>query len=140
MPKRIVSFIEVNNEMTEETTSVLLQYEPAREIYFQRQRERLISECPNETFSPPMMTHMEAQISYASETWNIEQINDFVRKLGFLEAQSADVEQSVIFFQQMNQVNINMLSYVYVHMYIPYIHSCIAECVAKYMYVCCYLI
>ena len=123
MPKRIVSFIEVNNEMTEETTSVLLQYEPAREIYFQRQRERLISECPNETFSPPMMTHIEAQISYASETWNIEQINNFVRKLGFLEAQSADVEESVIFFQQMNQVNMNNYVKLCICTYVHTIHT-----------------
>ena len=103
MPKGTVSFMEMDDEIIEENTSVLLQYEPAKEIYFRRQRERVLAENSNEAFSPPQLL---AQISYTSETWNIEQINDFVRKLGFLEAQSADVEESVNFFQQMNQVNI----------------------------------
>ena len=45
------------------------------------------------------------KLSCASETWNNEQIDDFVRKLGFLESQQAtDVDQQVKLFQQLNQV------------------------------------
>ena len=89
--------MEEENEETTENTSVLLHYEPAREIFLRRQR-RVMSE----SFSP---SHMEEPLSCGSETWNNDQIDDFVRKLGFLEAQNADMDKSVKFFQQINQVN-----------------------------------
>ena len=49
--------------------------------------------------------HFKPQISSCvSETWNSEQIDDFVRKLGFLESQGPDVDQQVKNFQQLSQV------------------------------------
>ena len=96
--------MEEENEETTENTSVLLHYEPAREICFLRHRHRVISE----SCSPLAMSHMKAPLSCVSETWNNDQIDDFVRKLGFLEAQNADMDKSVKFFQQMNQVNTYM--------------------------------
>ena len=53
--------------------------------------------------SPPAV--VQRQFSCVAETWNNEQIDDFVRKLRFLEAQSADVQQKVKIFQQLNQVS-----------------------------------
>ena len=40
----------------------------------------------------------------SSETWNNERIDDFVRKLGFLESHTTDIDQQVKSFQQLNQV------------------------------------
>ena len=49
--------------------------------------------------------HFKPQMSSCiSETWNNEQIDDFVRKLGFLESQTPDVDQQVKMFQQLSQV------------------------------------
>ena len=106
MPKKIAGTVDVGNEVTEENTSFVLHYVPAREVYFRRQRERILSKSYHETFSPSKVAYTEPQFLCVSETWNEDQINDFVRKLGFLEAQSPDVEQSVKLFQQMNQVSI----------------------------------
>lgn len=111
MPKKIAGTVDVENEVAEENTSFVLHYVPAREVYFRRQRERVLSESYNETFSPSKMAYTEPQFPCVSETWNEDQINDFVRKLGFLEAQSPDVDQSVKLFQQMNQVSIWLQSY-----------------------------
>ena len=48
--------------------------------------------------------HSKFVLHCVSETWNNEQIDDFVRKLGFLESQTTDVDQQVKLFQQLNQV------------------------------------
>ena len=49
--------------------------------------------------------HFKPQISSCvSETWNNEEIDDFVRKLGFLESQGPDVDQKAKNFQQLSQV------------------------------------
>ena len=65
-----------------------------------------VSEFHNDISSPVATPPMERQFSHTciSETWNNDQIDDFVRKLGFLETQSIDVEQRVKLFQQLNQV------------------------------------
>ena len=112
MPKKTAGAMEVGNEVAEDNSSFLLHYVPEREVYFRKQRERVFFESYHETFSPSKQAPEEPQILCVSETWNNDQINDFVRKLGFLEAQSADVEQSVKLFQQMNQVSSYLHSYL----------------------------
>ena len=101
-PKRITATLKMDHEATTEHKSeVLLHYEPTRET-LHRRRLKILSECFDEASflvtSPPHV------IPSVSETWNNEQIDDFVRKLGFLEAPNADVEQQVKLFQQLNQV------------------------------------
>lgn len=107
-PKRITGTSKMDYEATSEQNSeVLLHYEPTMTSFLQRRRVQTLSESFDETSlsvmtSPP--TAVQRQFSSVAETWNNEQIDDFVRKLGFLEAQSADVEQKVKIFQQLNQV------------------------------------
>ena len=104
MQKRIVGTTTMYNMLTPENSTVCLHYEPAKETHFRRQRMRVLSESHNEVSSPiPTMLHLEKM----SETWNNDQIDDFVRKLGFLETQSTEVEDSVKIFQQINQVTTN---------------------------------
>ena len=62
-------------------------------------------EATAEQNSEVLLHYEQRQFSCVAETWNNEQIDDFVRKLGFLEAQSTDVEQKVKIFQQLNQVS-----------------------------------
>lgn len=97
VPKTIVSITATCDELTSENASVSLNFEPAKEIEFKKER---LQESYDEASSPVTMQHF----SCMSETWNNDQIDDFVRKLGFLETQSLEVEQSVRFFQQLNQV------------------------------------
>ena len=112
MPKRIVGTSKMDYEATAEHNSeVLLHYEPAMASFLQKRRLQTLSESYDETslsiLSPPSMLK---QVSCVSETWINEQIDDFVRKLGFLEAQSTEVEQKVKLFQQLNQVVYIMVS------------------------------
>ena len=106
MPKRIAGTSKMDYEATAEHNSeILLHYEPATASFLQKRRLQTLSESYDETLlsvmSPPSM---QKQVSCVWETWINEQIDDFVRKLGFLEAQSVDVEQKVKLFQQLNQV------------------------------------
>jgi len=97
---------------------VLLYYEPIKELFDRKfKRTRGVSESSGTTdnslvTSPP---HYQKQASCSPEIWNREQIDDFVRKLGFLETQKVDQpenlileaqksEQRVKTFQQLNQV------------------------------------
>ena len=57
--------------------------------------------------------HSKFVLHCVSETWNIEQIDDFVRKLGFLENQTTDVDQAKS-FQQLYQVIEFRTSYILV--------------------------
>jgi len=103
MPKRITGTSKMDHESTiEHNSGVFLDYEPAREVYLQRRRLQTLSESHDDFLLP--VVHVERQFSCISERWNNEQIDDFVRKLGFLEAQSVDVDQRVKLFQQLNQV------------------------------------
>ena len=108
-PKRIIGTSKMDYEATaEQNSEVLLHYEPTMTSFLHRRRVQTLSESFDETSlsmtSPPAA--VQRQFSSVAETWNNEQIDDFVRKLGFLEAQSADVEQKVKIFQQLNQVGI----------------------------------
>ena len=108
-PKRITGTSKMDYEATaEQNSEVLLHYEPTMTSFMQRRRIQTLSESHDEASlsivtSP---TCVQRQFSCVAETWNNEQIDDFVRKLGFLEAQSTDVEQKVKIFQQLNQVAI----------------------------------
>ena len=108
-PKRIIGTSKMDYEATaEQNSEVLLYYEPTMTSFLQRRRVQTLSESHDETslsvISSPLAA-VQRQFSCVAETWNNEQIDDFVRKLGFLEAQSADVEQKVKIFQQLNQVS-----------------------------------
>ena len=62
-------------------------------IYISKIDGRELDEC-----------HSKFVLHCASETWNNERIDDFVRKLGFLESHTTDIDQQVKSFQQLNQV------------------------------------
>ena len=105
-PKRITGTSKMDYEETiDHDSAVLLHYEPARETLHRRRLQAALSESFDEApLLAVLSPHVERQLSHMAETWNNEQIDDFVRKLGFLEAPSADVEQQVKLFQQLNQV------------------------------------
>jgi len=101
---------------------VRLCYEPIKELFDRKFRIRGTSESTSSDISlvssPPLAPpYFQNQALYLPETWNREQIDDFVRKLGFLETQKADQsensvaevqksEQRVKTFQQLNQVGL----------------------------------
>ena len=105
-PKRIAGTTGMDYEVAPgHSSGVLLHYEPTMTSFLQKRRLQALSESHDETSMPPIMSPpVMRQVSRVAETWNNEQIDDFVRKLGFLEAQSTDVEQKVKLFQQLNQV------------------------------------
>ena len=104
-PKRIVGTSRMDYEATTEHYSgVLLHYEPTMTSFLQRRRLHTLSESHDDASLSVTSPPVQRQFSCVAETWTNEQIDDFVRKLGFLEAQSADVEQKVKVFQQLNQV------------------------------------
>lgn len=110
MPKRISGTSKMDYEATvEHNSGVFLYYEPAKEVYLQRHRLWTLSESHNDLPLPVISPRVERHFSCISETWSNEQIDDFVRKLGFLEAQSTDVDQRVKLFQQLNQVVIKII-------------------------------
>ena len=85
-------------------SEVLLHYQPVKELYhMKRMHKELSAESDsvdsNKSNTPPSTLR---SLSCIPEVWNSEQTNEFVRKLGFLEAQK--VEQQVKRFQQLNQV------------------------------------
>ena len=101
--KLVIKPKKISGTTAEHSSEVLLHYEPTIESYLQKLRFQRLSVCHDNASSP---SHIERQFSSVSETWNSEQIDDFVRKLGFLEAQSADVEEKVKLFQQLSQVGL----------------------------------
>ena len=105
-PKRIAGTIRMEYEAsTEHNSGVLLYYEPTMTSFLHRRRvQAALSESHDEITMPETPPPVGRQYSCVAETWNNEQIDDFVRKLGFLEAQSTEVEQKVKLFQQLNQV------------------------------------
>ena len=70
---------------------------PKKIIYF----EKMDSE---ESVEDHSKVFLNFQAEKFLETWNNEQIDDFVRKLGFLENQTAEDDEQVKLFQQLNQV------------------------------------
>ena len=119
-PKRITGTSKMDYEATAEHNSgVLLHYEPAMTSFLQKRRLQTVSESDETSLQVPA-TRVVRQFSCVAETWTNDQIDDFVRKLGFLEAQgpggdettkssqqsnqSTNVEQKVKLFQQLNQV------------------------------------
>ena len=101
--KLIIKPKKISETIAENNSEVLLHYEPTIESYLQKLRLQRLSVCHDNASST---SHIERQFSSVSEIWNSEQIDDFVRKLGFLEVQSADVGQKVKLFQQLNQVSL----------------------------------
>jgi len=94
-PKRIIYVSMMDNGISNESISeVFLHFEPTREL-------QTVSESHNET-------HVERQSSCITVTWNSEQIDDFVRNLGFLESQTADIDQQIKLFQQLSQVMVKV--------------------------------
>ena len=89
-------------------SEVVLCFEPMSEFYYKKYKSRTVTvsdvECfvDNSTSTP---TSAESQSIPSPEMWNREQIDDFVRKLGFLEEQTADLPVKT--FQQLNQVYIS---------------------------------
>jgi len=100
-PKRIM---QMEQGDAESSSKVLLYYEPIGELYDLKHRAKTISLCQsfegNVPFSPPTV---DKQVSCSQEVWSKKQIDEFVRKLGFLETQKAE-EESIKLFQQLNQV------------------------------------
>ena len=95
-PKKIYCISQLNVEESHKSHSgVFLHYKTRHHL-------QSLPKSPSEISSKA--SHVEEQFSYVSGTWTIEQIDDFVRKLGFLESQIADVDQNVKFFQQQSQV------------------------------------
>ena len=147
---------------------MILYYEPIKELFDRKFRKRGASESTSSDVSmvssppPPPSPYFQKQASYLPETWNREQIDDFVRKLGFLETQKADQsekpvaeaqkpEQRVKAFQQLNQVCVVCMHCVCVCMSVyefldTYVCSCviIALCYHKTSFytviigLCCY--
>ena len=104
-PKKIAGHSQTDDETA--SSEVLLHYRPMKELYHRKYRHSRLSDSGSQDVdsSMTMITPVfETQLSALLETWNNEQIEDFVRKLGFLEAQT--VEQPVKRFQQLNQVRI----------------------------------
>lgn len=89
-PKRIMHISKLNVEEVNENYSGVFLH--------QKQRHHL------QGLSPPMSAPRVDKQSCESEIWNQEQIDDFVRKLGFLENQTPHVYQQVKLFQQQSQV------------------------------------
>ena len=105
-PKKVTSTSKMEYEiLPEHNSEFLLYYEPSMESFLQRRRLQTMSESHEELSLPVLSPPTERHTSCVTETWNNEQIDDFVRKLGFLEAQNTDTEQKVKLFQQLNQVN-----------------------------------
>ena len=100
VPSKITEVPLVENAERHSSCKILLYYEPIKELSHRKFRDRLASESSDtEKGSPGCLTR---QSSCLPEIWNREQIDDFVRKLGFLEAQK--LEHRVKIFQQLNQV------------------------------------
>ena len=89
----------VTGAASECKSEVLLRYQPVKELYPIMQRPVSQSDSFERSKSNTSRRNMS---SLPEETWNSEQTDEFVRKLGFLEAQK--VEQPVKRFQQLNQV------------------------------------
>ena len=85
--KRITEASQVNTDTSDQCTSeVLLKF--------------VLTGVEHKSFKTE--NGSESSSSSLNLKWNTEQIDDFVRKLGFIEDQ--DIEQPIKVFQQLNQV------------------------------------
>ena len=111
-PKQVTQ-IEIEEFADSENGSkVSLYYKPARELYDIQRRAKTISMSESfEGAMPESPQSVQKQVSCSQEVWNREQIDDFVRKLGFLETQKVD--EPVKMFQQLNQVHGNIIAIMY---------------------------
>ena len=115
-PKRIAGSSQTDDKAG--ASEVLLHYQPMKELVHRKYQSQSVFsdlhspqdvvDCSMTMLPSPIL---KTQPSVLLETWNSEQIDDFVRKLGFLEAQT--VEQPVKRFQQMNQVCIHAYTCLY---------------------------
>jgi len=106
-PKRIAGYSQTDKAAAESDSEVLLHYQPMKELYHRKYHQSVLSDSSSPQDVDSTMTMfpivLEGHQSCVQETWDNEQIEDFVRKLGFLEAQ-VTVEQRVKRFQQLSQV------------------------------------
>ena len=96
-----VSLMDIDEENNH--SKVLLYYEPINELFHRKYgaSESSVTDVSVQ-LSPPIL---QKQRSCSPEIWNSEQIYEFVRKLGFLEAENLEEsEESVRIFQRLNQV------------------------------------
>ena len=102
-PKRIARYSQTIGAAGGANSEVLLHYLPMKELYHRKYRQSVLSDSsPQDMDSSMTMSPvvLERHQPFLQETWDNKQIEDFVRKLGFLAA----VEQNVKQFQQINQV------------------------------------
>jgi len=97
VPKQRNKVSQITGTVHECKSKVLLHYQPKWEHYHQQYMCRTY--VTNKLRTPPSL---KRNLLCSQVQWNSDQIDEFVRKLGFLEAQK--VEQPVKRFQQLNQV------------------------------------
>jgi len=90
-----------NHTDTDNCSEVLLYYKPATVLHDVWRRAKTISQSEKFDGAMPEPSPSVKNILPWS-IWSREQIDDFVRKLGFLETQKID--EPVKKFQQLNQV------------------------------------
>ena len=102
-PKQASQTDHDDNAGAEKSCGVFLYYQPTRELEIVRNRANTISQSESSEGTMPGSPHsIQYQVSGTQEAWNRDQIDDFVRKLGFLQTQKVD--EPVKMFQQLNQV------------------------------------
>ena len=99
--KQVICTSEVDFERNAKHKSqVLLHHNATMKSYLQKRQSQSLSVSQDKSLPTPSSKNREM-----SETWNNEQIDDFVRKLGFLQPENSSVEDEVKLFQQLNQVH-----------------------------------
>ena len=123
VPSRVAEASLMDADRERDCSKILLSYQPIDELFHRKYRTREPSESSSSELFLKKFRAREAsessssdvsspkQVSCVSEEWNSEQIDEFVRKLGFLEAEK--VRKSVETFQDINQVC--MHACVYLH-------------------------
>jgi len=98
-PKKWSNFSTANTGTAAKFSSeVSLHFKPMGEFYYKKHKSKTASDADfTESYATTPMGKEKSL-----DMWKREKIDDFVRKLGFLEAQTE--EQSVKTFQQLNQV------------------------------------
>ena len=101
-PKKWSDFSTANTVTAAKFSSeVSLHFKPMGEFYYKKHKSKAGSDADfNENYA---ITPMGKEKSLPTlDTWKREKIDDFVRKLGFIEVKTEG--QSVKTFQQLNQV------------------------------------
>ena len=100
--------------------SMNLEYVPSAQSVFplmtQAEEGGTPRTLPNSGSYPESGLSNGTHVTNRTENWNREQINDFVRKLGFLDAQREGGNQ-IKHFLHINEVSIKHVLYVHVHVY-----------------------